>query len=81
MQPIPYQSPPVKPGEGMKQQQQFPKYKDEKKAGTPKRLLGDTLAGRFVRSAVQTASSTWKLPECPHGVTVTGLFATLPNGG
>jgi len=66
---MPYQPPPAKPGKGKKkqqqqqQQQQFPKYKDEKKTGTAKRFLGDTLAGRFVRSAVQTASSTWKLPE------------------
>lgn len=39
-----------------------PKYKDEKKVGTAKRFLGDTLAGRFVRSAVQTTTSTFKLP-------------------
>lgn len=41
---------------------QPPKYKDEKKVGSAKRFLGDTLAGRFVRSAVQTTSSTFKLP-------------------
>lgn len=39
-----------------------PKYKDEKKVGTAKRFIGDTLAGRFVRSAVQTTTSTFKLP-------------------
>lgn len=47
--------PPLKPA-------QPPKYKDEKKVGTAKRFLGDTLAGRFVRSAVQTTTSTFKLP-------------------
>ncbi|KAF8422860.1 hypothetical protein EV426DRAFT_604071 [Tirmania nivea] len=35
--------------------------KDEKKSGTVKRFLGDTLVGRFARSSLETTASTAKL--------------------
>lgn len=65
-----------------------PKYKDEKKVGTAKRFLGDTLAGRFVRSAVQTTTSTFKLPTSlspwgdnnRFGFILFYLFLTATNG-
>lgn len=52
--------------------------KDEKQAGKAKRFLGDTLVGRFARASVQTASTTFKMPQAlsPWG---DNNPVTLPN--
>jgi hypothetical protein len=70
-----YAAPPITPNATPGQP---PKVTDDQKSGKMKRFMGDTLMGRFVRSGIQTATTTLKMPAAlsPWG---DNNPVTLPN--